>query len=86
MGKRPSMKSAACLIQTRMSPPLYPHLSSVSREPRGLEGQVSERFIELGERFEEMGAAGLLVLQAAGPGEVERRHGEQARPRILQAL
>jgi len=47
---------------------------------------VSERFSELGERFERIGAVGLLVIAAPMLAEVERRHGDEARQHCLASL
>jgi len=47
---------------------------------------VSLRFGELGERFEQAGAVGLVVVGAPMLSEIERRHGEDARVRCLESL
>ena len=50
------------------------------------EGDISARFVELGERFERTGGVGLLVIGAPMISEVERRHGHDARLRCLDGL
>jgi EAL domain-containing protein (putative c-di-GMP-specific phosphodiesterase class I) len=47
---------------------------------------LGEHFSEVGARFEESGAVGLLVFGAPMLREVERRHGERARALCLEAL
>jgi len=78
-------KEGAADPQT-MPPTLEPDSPKTSAAPMRSELHVSERFEELGDRFERLGAVGLLVLIAPGLREVERRHGEQARTRCLDAL
>ena len=46
---------------------------------------VSLRFGEFGERFEQAGAVGLVVVGAPMLSEIERRHGEDARVRCLES-
>lgn len=47
---------------------------------------LSERFGEVGGRFEAAGAVGLILFGAPALAEVERRHGHSARARCIEAL
>lgn len=47
---------------------------------------VSELFAQIGARFERSGAVGLIVIGAPMIAGVERRHGDAARTRCLEAL
>ena len=58
------------------SAPLSPARSSISPD-------VSDRFADLGRRFEQAGAVGLVVIGAPMVADVERRHGDEARTRCL---
>ena len=47
---------------------------------------LADLFSELGERFEDAGAVGLVLVGAPMLEEVERRHGDTARQRCLESL
>lgn len=47
---------------------------------------LGDQFLEIGARFEQFGALGLLVFGAPMLAQVERRHGERARVICLEAL
>ncbi len=47
---------------------------------------VSELFSEIGRRFDQAGAVGLIVIGAPVVAEIERRHGDEARIRCLDSL
>ena len=57
-----------------------------SATPSSLSPDVSDRFADLGRRFEQAGAVGLVVIGAPMVADVERRHGDEARKRCLESL
>lgn len=55
-------------------------------EPAVAAAHLGDRFREIGQRFEELGAVGMLIFGAPMLSQVERRHGEQARSTCLESL
>jgi len=55
-------------------------------EPPVSSSVLSDHFVELGERFERVGAIGLVVIGAPMLSGVERKHGDGARRQCLEAL
>lgn len=60
--------------------------ASASASTGSSERAISEQFAELGERFERIGAVGLLVIAAPMLAQIERRHGDEARRQCLDSL